>query len=165
MCDCWLHIAENKNSGFFQQGCHSLPFCCPFLQRDLNSLCLLEGNQLVCLLIVCGMCTSFSISPFPCCWCVGFFQFFSSPYGRHTDLFLRKVDNARRTDRSNFLSSPRIFKNKASTSIQHRGGGPFRVCFLISESLNQLVKLQHCYPSISHQSWGYSQGPQKTYHC
>jgi hypothetical protein len=40
-CDFRLHIAQNKNSGCCHQGCWSLPFCCPFLQRDLNSLCLL----------------------------------------------------------------------------------------------------------------------------
>jgi hypothetical protein len=43
----------------------------------------------------------------------------------------------RMTDRlSKFLSSPTY---KASTSIQHREGGPLRVCFLISGLLNQLL--------------------------
>jgi hypothetical protein len=59
----------------------------------------------------------------------------------------------------------RMGDNLEGTSIQHMGGGPFRVCFLIAGLLNQLLKLQCYYPSISCQSWGYSQGPRNTYHC
>jgi hypothetical protein len=65
--DFWLHISQNKN--WLLSARVPISCCCPFLQRDLNSLCLLEGNQSVCLLIVCDMCTSFSITPFLCCWC------------------------------------------------------------------------------------------------
>jgi hypothetical protein len=56
-----------------------------------------------------------------------------------------------------------LTKNKASTSVQHRGG-------VLSGCASQFlghwsaVKLQRYYPSISCQSWGYSQGPQKTCH-
>jgi hypothetical protein len=96
-----------------------------------------------------------------------FVDVFSSPYGWHTDLFPLEILNAQQTDRLNFVVIFNNFlKNKASTSLHHRGGDPSRVCFLISGLLNQLGKLQRYYPSIGcHSSWGYSQGPQKTYHC
>jgi hypothetical protein len=81
----------------------------PFSKRtSINSLCLLEGNQSVCLLIVCDMCTSFSISLFLCCWCVCvFLQFFKLTL-RSTYRPLPPSKSQHTTDRpSKLLCSPR----------------------------------------------------------
>jgi hypothetical protein len=64
-------------------------------------------------------------------------------------------------------SSPTIFSRTTRRQALHFSTeeGVLSGCALqISGSLNQLVKLQRCCSSISCQSWGYSQGPQKTYH-
>jgi hypothetical protein len=87
-------VSNLKNSCCCQQECQSLPCCCPFLQRDLNSLCLLEGNQRDCLLIVCVTCVHLSQSPLlsVAAVCVFACNFFNSQYGRQTDVRILAAD-------------------------------------------------------------------------
>lgn len=75
-----------------------------------------------------SQCPLFSLAAV-CGFCC---DFFSSAYDQHTDPYLRLANDGRRTDRPNFFALQELKhfkKNKASTVIQHKGGGPYRVRF------------------------------------